>query len=221
MQETLPNNNPRCSHVAYFYCIHDAKETLDPLVILGSILKQMVASFPDIADKVAVKFENYKHQGKLGVLHLETIRDLLIATMVQASSPLFILIDGLDECHEDIRAELLEVLVSLTHASNQVQLKLVKICIFSRPSDDIRQGLKNFSEIPISKVDNMDDMLTFLDYRIASSWKLEAVLKKEQGLRRRVIKDLVNKADGMLVFHSNIYSMILTHLGFFGPACSK
>ena len=221
LQETLPNGNPRCNHVAYFYCVHDAKETLDTLVILSSILQQMVASFPDIADKVIDKFENYKYRGKLGGLHLGAIKELLIATMKQASSPLFILIDGIDECNEETRAELLETLMPLTLESGPVPSKLVKICIFSRPYDDIREGLKNFLEIPILKADNMDDMLTFLNCRIASSRSLEATLKKEQGLRGRVIQDLVDKADGMFVFLFDRYSTMLIHLGFSGPACSK
>ena len=166
----------------------------------------MVASFPDIADKVTDRFENYKYRGKLGGLHLEAIMELLIATMEQASSPLFILIDALDECNETTRAELLNTLMPLILDSGPVPSKLIKICIFSRPYDDIRQDLrnfldlKNFLEIPIVKTDNMDDMLTFLNCQIASSRSLEAVLKKEQGLRNRVIQDLVVKADGMFVF---------------------
>lgn len=196
LQEVLPNGNPRCKHVAYFYCVHDAKETLDTLVILSGILKQIVASFPDIPEKVNSKFEHYKNLGALGSLHLEAIRELLIATIQQASSPLFILIDGLDECDEIIRAELLKTLMPLTL---NIPSKVVKICLFSRPYDDIREGLENFLEIPILKVDNMDDILTFLDCQIASSRSLEAILKKEQGLRSQVIRDLVNKADGMFV----------------------
>ena len=196
LQETLPNGNLRCKHVSYFYCVHDAKETLDTLVILRSILKQMVASYPDIPDKVISTFEHYKYLGKSGGLHLEAIMELLIETMQQASSPLFILIDGLDECDEAIRAELLETLMQLTLA---VPSKQVKICVFSRPYDDIRRGLENPLEVPILKADNLDDMLTFLNGQIISSGPLEAILKQEQGLRDQVIRDLVNKADGMFV----------------------
>ena len=199
LQEILPSGDPRCKHVAYFYCIHDAKETLDTLVILSSILKQMVASFPDIPDKVISKFEHYKYLGRLGSLHLEAIKELLIATMQQASAPLFILIDGLDECNEIIRAELLETLMTLTLDSGLVPSTLIKICIFSRPYDDIREHLENSLEIPILKADNMDDMLTFLNCQITSSRSLEAILEKEQGLRSQVIRDLVDKADGMFV----------------------
>ena len=199
LQGTLPSGIPRYKHVAYFYCVHDAKETLDTLVILRSILKQMVASFPDITDKVISKFEHYKYLGKPGSLHLEAIREFLIETMQQASSPLFIVIDGLDECDELIREELLQTLMPLTLDTGPVPSQQVKICIFSRPYDDIREGLESPLEIPIVKADNIDDMLTFLNGQITSSRSLEAILKKEQGLRDQVIRDLVNKADGMFV----------------------
>ena len=120
--------------------------------------------------------------------------------MQQASSPLFILIDGLDECNQATRAELLGALMPLTLGSGPVSSTLVKICIFSRPYDDIRGHLNNLLEIPILKEDNMDDMLTFLNHQITLSSSLEALLRKEQGLRSQVIRDLVNKADGMFVF---------------------
>ena len=201
-QETLPNGSPRCKHVAYFYCVHDSKETLDTLVILSSILKQIVASFPDIPDKVVSKFEEHNYLGKPGSLHLKDIQELLITTMQHASLPLFILIDGLDECNEIIRAELLDTLMPLTLDSSLVPSQPVKICIFSRPYDDIRERLENLLEIPILKADNMDDMLTFMNCQITSSRSLEAILRKEQGLRNLVIRDLVNKADGMFLWVS-------------------
>lgn len=207
LQQTLPNKNPRCEHVAYFYCLHDQKETLDTLVILSSILKQLIASFPDIPGKVISKFEHDKYLGKLGGLHLNTIIEFLIETAQQASSPLFILIDGLDECNEVTRVELLKTLMPLTLDSGPVLSSQIKICLFSRPYDDIREHLANHLEIPILKADNMDDMLTFLSCQITSSASLDALLKKEQGLRSQVIRDLVDKADGMFVFHSNILRM--------------
>ena len=116
---------------------------------------------------------------------------------MQASSPLFILIDGLDECNEATRAELLGALMPLILDSCPPPSNLIKICIFSRPYDE---DLKNFFEIPILKTDNMNDMLTFLSCQIASGRTLEAVLTKEHNLRNRVIRDLVVKADGMFVF---------------------
>lgn len=116
---------------------------------------------------------------------------------------MFILIDGLDECDEDIRGELLETLMPLTQGSGPVPSKMVKICLFSRPYDGVRErlvSLGSFLEIPIIKADNMDDMLTFMNRQINSSLGLSAILKKEHGLRNRVVQDLVDKADGMFVF---------------------
>ena len=69
--------------------------------------------------------------------------------MQQASSPLFILIDGLDKCDEITRAKLLETLMPPTLGSGPVPSKQVKICIFSCPYDDIQEGLENPLEIPM------------------------------------------------------------------------
>ena len=200
LQEVLPNGSPRQQHVAYVYCNHDKKEMLDTPVILGIILKQIVSSLSDIPDKVVNRFEQHKHLGKPGILHLDALRELLIASIQQASSAVFILIDGLDECDMAIRAELLETLTPLTLASGPVPSKMVKICIFSRPYDDIRGGLVDkFLEIPILKADNMSDIVKFLSSRITSSRSLQDALQTEPGLRTRVIQVLVNKAGGMYI----------------------
>lgn len=198
LQENLPNGSPRHNHVAYFYCNHDKKEMLDTLVILGSILKQIVSSLPDIPDKVLNRFEHHKHLGKPGVLHLDAIRELLIASIQQASSAVFILIDGLDECDMAIRTELLETLIPLTLASGPIPSKMAKICILSRPYDDIRECLTDkFLEIPILKADNKGDMVKFLISRINSSRSLQEALQTEPRLRTQVIQVLVNKAEGV------------------------
>lgn len=197
LQQNLPNGSPRHKHVAYFYC-NDKKEMPDSLVILGSILKQIVSSLSDIPDKVLSRFEQHKHLGKPGVLHLEAIRELLIASIQQASLAVFILIDGLDECDMAIRAELLETLMPLTLASGPIPSKMAKICILSRPYDDIREGLADkFLEIPILKADNKGDMVKFLASRINSSRPLQESLQTEPRLRTQVIQVLVNKAEGV------------------------
>ena len=176
---------------------------LDTPVILGSILKQIVSSLPDIPDKVVSSFEHHKHLGKPGVLQLDAITELLIASLQKASSAVFILIDGLDECDMVIRAELLETLIPLTLASGPVPSKMAKICIFSRPYDDIREGLTDkFLEIPILKADNKGDMVKFLSSRINSSRSLQKALQSESRLRTQVIQVLVNKAGGMYIFLS-------------------
>ena len=137
-QQTLPNGDLMHKHVAYFYCLHDNKKTLDTVVILCSILKQLAATLPDFPDMITTMFHKEKRFGGLGGLSLKTITDFLTATIQQASSPLFILIDGIDECSEETRVDLLGFLMPLTLESDSGSSNIVKICLFSRPYRDIR-----------------------------------------------------------------------------------
>ena len=193
-------------HVAYFYCLHDDKETLNTVVILKSILKQLVASLPDFPDEITMKFDNDKRFGELGELSLSTIKDFLTATIKQASLPLFILIDGIDECNMQTRADLLKHLIPLTSESNSGPSNIVKICLFSRPYHDIRDRLalllhsKKLLQIPIRKEDTTYDMRAFLKCAIAADCLLDKFLKENEELRDQIIEVLVTKADGMSVF---------------------
>lgn len=215
-QRTLPSGDLSHKHVAYFYCLHYDKETLDTVVILSSILKQLAASFPDFPDMITGRFQNDKRSGGLGGLSLTTIKEFLTAIIRQACLPLFILIDGIDECNEETRVNLLGFLMPLTLESDSGPSNIVKICLFSRPYHDIREhlaskldldpdsdsdsNLKKLLEIPIQKEDTVDDMRTFLKGKITLNTSLDKFLKKNEDLRDQVIRDLVTKADGMFVF---------------------
>ena len=201
LQEVLPNWSSRHKQLAYYYCNRDKKETLSTPAILGSILKQIVLSLSDIPDNAMLKFKHHERSGKLGVLHLDTIRELLNTSIQQASSAIFILIDGLDDCDVAVRAELLDTLIPLASVSGPTPSAMAKICIFSRPLNDIREGLTDkFLEIPILKSDNRSDIVNFLCSRITSSRSLQEAFQTETRLHTRVIQNLATKADGMYIF---------------------
>ena len=195
-----------CKHVAYFYRLHNDKKTLELVVILSSLLKQLAASLPDFPDIITTMFDKEKGSGGLGVLSLLTNTNFLTATIKQASLPLFILIDGIDECNVKTRADLLRFLMPLTSESDSGPSNIVKICLFSRPYPNIRDRLaldlhpKKLLPIPIQKEDTTDGMRTFLQCGIAADSLLDEFLKKNEELRDQVIEVLVTKADGMSVF---------------------
>ncbi|KAF8417864.1 hypothetical protein EV426DRAFT_353287 [Tirmania nivea] len=203
LREILPRGDYRHKHVAYFYCNHDKPETLDTSIILASILKQIVSSVPEIPYKIYEKFDQQKYFGQPSSRHsLTEIKELLFDSLnfVPLNAPVFIIIDGLDECELVARSTLLDILLLLVARKNQTGSGGVKLAIFSRSYDDIRESLSNCYEIPIQKTDNANDMYIFLRFRIASSRALQSVLQNQQGLRTQMITDLVNHASGMFLW---------------------
>lgn len=199
LREILPRGDYRYRHVAYFYCNHDKPETLDTSIILASILKQIVSSIPEIPGKIFEKFDQQKHLGQPSSRHsLPEIKELLLDSLnfVPLNAPVFITIDGLNECELVERSALLDILLLLVERKNP-GTGGVKLAIFSRSYDDIRESLCDFYEIPIQKTDNVDDMYTFMSSRIASSRALQGVLQNQQGLHTQMITDLVNNSNGM------------------------
>ncbi|RPB18348.1 hypothetical protein L211DRAFT_871843 [Terfezia boudieri ATCC MYA-4762] len=203
LREILPRGDYRHKHVAYFYCNHGKPETLDTSIILASILKQIVSSVPEIPDKILGKFDYQKYLGQPSSRHsLSEIKELLFDSLnfVPLNAPVFIIIDGLDECALMERSTLLDVLLLLVEQRNPTESGGVKLAIFSRSYDDIRQSLFGCYEIPIQKTDNVNDMYIFLNSRIASSRSLQNVLQTQQGLRTQMIADLVNNSGGMFLW---------------------
>lgn len=200
LREILPRGDYRHKHVAYFYCNHDKPDTLDTSIILASILKQIVSSVSEIPDKILGKFDHQKYLGQPSSRHsLSEIKELLFDSLnfVPSNTPVFIIIDGLNECEEVARSTLLDILLLLAERKNPTGSGGVKLAIFSRSYDDIRQSLFGCYEILVQKTDNMDDMRIFMKSRIASSRSLQNVLHNQQGLRTQMIADLVNNSGGM------------------------
>lgn len=200
LREILPRGEIRQKHVAYFYCNHDKPETLDAANILASILKQIVGSLPDIPDKIIYKFDQQQRLGQPSSRHaLSELRELLSDALnfVPQNAPIFIVIDGVDECEFEARAELLGTLTSLAAEKPRPTGGGVKLAVFSRNKEDIREELGSCEEIPIQKSDNMEDMVTFMNLRIASSKPLQQVLQKQQNLRSKMVDELVNNSGGM------------------------
>lgn len=116
---------------------------------------------------------------------------------VPLNALVFIIIDGLDECQPAARSALLDILLLLVDQKNSTGSGGVKLAIFSRPNEDIRDSLLGCYEIPIQKTDTLNDMYTFMSSRVAASRALQSALHNHQGLRTQMITDLVNNSGGM------------------------
>ena len=113
-------------------------------------------------------------------------------------SPIYILVDGLDECpnfpgRPSARREVLELIDEL------VGLKLpnVHLCVASRPEMDIRMVLEPLTSLKISLHDESgqkNDIIEYIKYVVHSDWSMRRWKEEDKQL---VIDTLSEKADGM------------------------
>ena len=199
--------------LGYLYCSMNRPETLEPVNILATILKQLISCLPDIPDKILSIFQTHKYQGLTSGRHRlvdiqNGLREVLEAcSRVQSPQPVYILLDGLDECGKDARATVITALRYITSPASTlpdsplpVASVVAKIAIFSRPERDVRLALGNgewgFSEIAIQSADTTADIKTFLTGKVKGS-RLLFVDEKDMGVN--VIDHLVKNANGMYV----------------------
>ena len=220
-------------HLGYLYCSINRPETLEPVNILATILKQLISCLPDIPDKIFSIFQTHKYQGLTSGRHRlvdikNGLREVLeVCGRAFSPQPVYILLDGLDECGKDARATVINALRYITSpASAQPDSPLsgasavAKIAIFSRPERDVRLELGNgewgFTEISIQSADTTADIKTFLTGKVKGS-RLLFVDEKDMGVN--VIDHLVKNANGMYVHSIYVFHRVV--MGFFTDCLLK
>ncbi|KAK2475604.1 hypothetical protein H9L39_13197 [Fusarium oxysporum f. sp. albedinis] len=155
IQEALSRNLLDCGR-AFFFCDYKKENTLLPINILGTIATQLALQ----KDECFICLENYytdlhperNLSSKPDVDELRT----RISQMASYFSQVLIVIDGIDECHEEARQILLTSLVELADRSANIGMAL-----FSRDEMDIRVRLEtDFEAITIEA--HTDDIATYV-----------------------------------------------------------
>lgn len=132
-----------------------------------------------------------------GLLSLSESRALIIE--LAAYYPLVtIVVNALDECDPEKRADLLEALEAILKESSS----LVKIFVSSRDDQDIVCHLSNYPNLELSSEKNRDDislLVTTETDTLVRRKKLLRLSANKETLRKEIIEEVTEKAEGMLV----------------------
>ena len=110
----------------------------------------------------------------------------------------FFIIDGLDECPEEVRWGLVERLQGFQ--SN------VQLMITSRYLDSIAEELEGFARFEIKA--NKDDIELFIDHQIRKNRNLRRIVEKSPSLRQDMKVAVVKTAENMYVIPSAVVQRI-------------
>lgn len=142
MIDSLRNNNltSKPCPTAFFYCYRDTAEPerAMPGPILSAVVKQLASTDPDEPVRLPIA-EEYTKRKKAAEVDCSEPQRLDVGDCTRLlleltnSNPAFIILDALDECHDDYLHELLGALDKVLSLSREI----VKIFVSSRENVDI------------------------------------------------------------------------------------
>ena len=197
--------------------------SLSPQDYIRLAIKQLcrrIKPLPPKLDKVYEQhYNNYSQPG------FQELQDIFLATIQQFRSVFFIL-DALDECTLDQRADLCEFFARIVelNASTGTGRGLVKLFVASRKELDIERAFQRESfpkiEIEATKVDS--DIALYVNAQIEQRLHGGSLTLNNMALKDKILDALTTSSGGMYVF-SSYHTIILINIwsiGFFGLSSS-
>ena len=182
-QQWASRSNEKRVAVAVIYLkYNDPQQTLNN--ILASVLRQLVEEQEVIPDFLQSAYEH--HCDNNASPTLQSIKDILKA-IVLLYAKVFMIVDGLDECSEDIRWALTEQLRDMPGT--------VYVMITSRVLDSIREELEDFVQMEIKA--HKSDIELFIDRQIRKNRNLRKIVQKNPAMRQDIKEGVVKTAENM------------------------
>ncbi|CAI0649050.1 unnamed protein product [Colletotrichum noveboracense] len=194
------------SRLAYCYCsrlVFDGTQLKpDPLVILGSILKQLATSEGSesvhqlLWEEFSSRSEQAEQDGSRPFpLSFEECQDFILA--ITSNNPVTIIVDGLDEADGDVR----DLLNSFRHIVEESR-ETVKLFISCRDDMDTVPIHLQTEEIRITRQENSEDIRTFVQKMVTAAVDRKKLLqgKVSAKLRNRITNTLTHGAGEMFLW---------------------
>ena len=185
---------------AYFYCSQNTAEPTrsSPDKIIASVARQLSClqpGFPLLNPAIAIYKKREAEAFASGSLRIAESSALIIQ-LVESYPLTTIVIDALDECNPEKRADLLETLETILQESS----RLVKIFVSSRDDQDIVCHLEDYPNLNIASDRNMDDIASFVRAETQGLIKKRKLLrysKNHKELMESIIDQVIEGANGM------------------------
>jgi hypothetical protein len=174
--------------LVYFYCDGSQQEKQNPRIILGSVLRQLV-EHPNISPRCSeIKaLKKFYENNKNGTFQTKTKLESLVSHILAVSKMfdrVFIIIDGLDECHS--RENLLEMITKLTDG--------VHVLVTSRREADIQAKFVSQPALAMKEEAVQADIKAHVEDRLKNGGRLKDLrpVTKEE-----IKQKLLEKSGGM------------------------
>jgi len=167
--------------VACFYVDFAAREKQSPTNILGSLLKQIIGGLGGIPDEISQTFRDHNRVIGRRELRVQEIVEML--QPVTSLRPTFICVDGLDECMEGHRRQVLDSFRQILEKSSNTRIFLTGRRHIRR---EIEKHLGERASILLIKPSN-EDIGEYIQMRLRQDTALDAM---DSGLEDEIIKTI-------------------------------
>jgi adenosine deaminase len=175
---------------AFFFCDYKSAQSLVPTNILGTIAAQLAKQDDKAFDNLQEYYKELhpaRHFSKTPTTHG---LNKVLQSMVEHFNRVFIIVDGLDECREEI-----DIVVEELHYLAISNLP-IKFALLSRDEQIIRMRLEdNFSHIEIAAY--REDLQLYVAAEIEARVQARKLRIKSMSFKDEVIEAIVNKSEGM------------------------
>lgn len=178
--------------VIYHYCEFSDLRSLEPTIILGTLIRQLLEIIT-IPEELCQQIEQYFTPRSRKVMPEELFAVLQDALLKY--SEIYILIDGLDECHTNdihVLLSLFNSLFQLDHCSS-----IFKMIIFSRQIGAVPQVLTHYTSFEVS-IDRITlDIDNYIESTVRSQISHRKLEVSDTLLEKEIIETLKEGARGM------------------------
>ncbi|TLD33782.1 hypothetical protein PspLS_00694 [Pyricularia sp. CBS 133598] len=200
--------NQKSAPVAFMYCKYRDPEKNSMLHILRAILAQLFdahQSDPHLADLSPYYYDEGLTKGGVFLESVKLCKSLL-RLILKNIPKAYLVLDGLDECEQDQRKQILEFMIEVTKTCDSQQPGSLRLLIFSRNEPDIRRHLSAETQIAIVPEDVQSDVETYVGYCSQLIKEKHHFLELE---REYIAQHIVDGAQGMFLFANLVAKNLL------------
>ena len=171
--------------VAFLYLkYNETDQTLDNL--LGNLLRQLIQELEHVPSSL---MELYAHHHSRSTSPSSDELVKILDPILSSFSETFLIVDGLDECEESLRWDLLEEL-------EKFQPKL-RLLITSRYLDTISEDLELFERFEIRA--KPEDLELYIDHQMKKNKNLRRIIQRTPKIKDDIKSAVVKTADSMFL----------------------
>ncbi|KAK5633497.1 hypothetical protein RRF57_009211 [Xylaria bambusicola] len=136
--------------------------------------------------------------------NLTTAGDLL-ASLVRCTGPVYLILDGVDEISGIERGQLVAEFLRLSKNNDTL-----KVIFSARPEADLMRLLDDTAAVISIHEQNEGNIQAYIDQRMKYIFHVRNVFPKARAVIIRLLKPLVNRANGMFLYARLIMDMVAT-----------
>lgn len=172
----------------FFYCKYEDRSQNSLIAVLKAFLAQLIQINPEVLSHI------YEEVSARSELILETVDFLkrLVGYVLEGSDPLWIIIDGLDECDKKEKKKIMSWLIGILEAEEHPGR--IRLLVVSQDDGDIRKLLSKRPTISLNNASQHQEAIR--NYAIRKSNKIKTKLELPISIERNIVELVTDRSKG-------------------------